>query len=410
LIAEIINVGTEILLGDILNTNSRYLSRRLAETGYSVFYQTVVGDNEKRLLDTINLAKSRCDVIILTGGLGPTNDDITKETVAKALNLNMYENIEVLNKIKDFFKRRDIEMTRNNVKQALMPEGSIILENNNGTAPGVMIDKEDKIFIILPGPPNELEPMFENCVIPILKDKSDKIIVSRTLKLVGIGESTASQILEDILNNQTNPTIAPYAKQSEVHFRITAKADNVEVCNELIDGLEAKVRYRLGEYIYTTSDKELKQVIVEKLINNKLTLSIAESCTGGLLSSLIVNCSGASKIFKEGIVTYANEAKINELNVDKHIIDTYGAVSQETARAMAMGLKNKVNTDISIATTGIAGPGGGTEEKPVGLVYIAIAYKKDIYVKKYNFTGNRTKIRNNAAKYALIHLNKIIGV
>lgn len=408
MVAEIICVGTELLLGDILNTNAQYLSRKLADIGVSVYFQTVVGDNEERLLKTLELAKSRSEVIILTGGLGPTSDDITKETVAESLNLNLNKDEKVYSKINNYFIQRNIKMSNNNIKQAYIPEGAIILENNNGTAPGVMIDKDNKVFIILPGPPYEMIPMFEDFVLSYLMNKSGEMIISKTLKLIGIGESIAANLLEDLINRQTNPTIAPYAKQSEVHFRITAKATNKDIANKLIEDLEEKVRDKLGKYIYTSEDKDLEEIVVEKLINKNLTISTAESCTGGLLSSVLVNCSGVSKVFKEGIITYSNESKIKELGVNENTINMFGAVSEETAREMALGIRSKANTNIGISITGIAGPKGGTKEKPVGLVYISISINNKIYVKKYNFIGNRIKIRNYAAKNALIYLNQIL--
>lgn len=404
MIAEIICVGTELLLGDILNTNAQYLSRRLAELGVSVYYQSVVGDNEERLIDLINTAKTRSEFIIFSGGLGPTSDDITKETVAKALNLNLYEDKTEAEKLKAFFASRTLVMTENNLKQVLIPEGATILINNNGTAPGVLMEQEGNTFVILPGPPNELVPMFEESVVPYVKNKSKDNIVSKTLRMVGIGESTAASIIQDIIDTQTNPSIAPYAKLAEVHFRITAKADSIEVADKMIQVYEEKVRERLGEYIYTTQPKELEEVIVDLLIQKGKTIATAESCTGGLVASTLINCSGVSGTFLQGAITYSNASKMIELGVSKDTLEQYGAVSEQVAIEMAQGICKKAQTDIGLSVTGIAGPTGGGGDKPVGLVYIAVAIGDEVCVKKIVLSGNRSKIRTGAAKNALIFL------
>lgn len=404
MVAEIICVGTELLLGDILNTNAQYLSRRLAELGVSVYYQSVVGDNEERLIQSINLAKTRSELIIFSGGLGPTSDDITKETVAKALNLNLYEDEVEAEKLKTFFLKRNVQMTLNNLKQVLVPEGATILINNNGTAPGILIEQERKVYIILPGPPNELVPMFEESVAPYIRKNSKDHIFSRTLRMIGIGESTAASMIQDIIDTQTNPSIAPYAKLSEVHFRITAKADNFETADKLISDYEAQVRNRLGAYIYTTQEKELEEVIVELLIKEGRTIATAESCTGGLIASTLINCSGVSEIFLQGAITYSNTSKVIELGVSKETLEQYGAVSEQVAIEMARGICKKSGANIGLSITGIAGPSGGTQDKPIGLVYIAIVRDDQVSTKMLNLSGNRSKIRASAAKNALIYL------
>ncbi|MCT4597661.1 MAG: competence/damage-inducible protein A [Vallitalea sp.] len=402
--AEIIAIGTEILLGDILNTNAQYLSRQLADMGISVYYQSVVGDNETRLIETIQNAMSRANIIITTGGLGPTTDDLTKETIGKVLELPLIEHEESRDRIIEIFNKRDIKMPSNNLKQAMIPEGAIVLENNNGTAPGFIVTKGKNTIIVLPGPPNEMIPMFCEKVKDELYKLNEGIIHSRTLKLCGIGESTVASMIQHIIDNQSNPTIAPYAKAGEVHLRITAKTNSNKEAIDLIDEMEVKVRNIVGEYIYTTDNKTLEETVVDLLNNNNLTLSLAESCTGGLLSSRIVNCSGVSEIYKEGIITYSNEAKMKYLSVSKDTLDEYGAVSEQTAREMVEGLIKNCNTSTGIAITGIAGPTGGTKDKPVGLVYIGIYYKGTITVKKCNFSGNRQKIRDRAVVEALIML------
>lgn len=408
MIAEIICVGTELLLGDILNTNAQYLSLRLADLGVSLYYQTVVGDNEERLLQTINHAKDRSDLIILSGGLGPTSDDITKETVAKALNLPLNLNNDQAEKLKQFFEGRNIPMANNNLKQAFIPEGAIILNNNNGTAPGILIESDEKAFVILPGPPNELIPMFEESVLPYIRKQSKDCIVSKTLKLIGIGEGSAAELVQSMIDEQTNPSIAPYAKLAEVHFRITARSSSVEQASKLIHSTELEMRKLLDKYIYTTEEKELEEIIVGMLTTYHKTVSIAESCTGGLLASTLVNCPGVSEVFKEGIIVYSNDSKIKELGVNEDSIDIYGAVSEEVIKEMAIGIKNRAQADVGLAISGIAGPTGGSDEKPVGLVYIAIAYKDETFIKRFQLSGNRMKIRMNAAKQGLIFLYQVL--
>lgn len=408
MIAEIICVGTELLLGDILNTNAQYLSRKLAELGVSVYYQSVVGDNEGRLLETINLASIRSDLIILSGGLGPTSDDITKETVAKALDLPLIKDDSQEKKILDFFSSRNYKMTTNNIKQAYIPKDAKVLENNNGTAPGILIEKNNVTYIILPGPPNELIPMFEENVVEYIRKKTSKRIVSRTLKLIGIGESAAAEKIQELIDNQTNPSIAPYAKLSEVHFRLTAKTDTDEEAMQRLNECENKINSILKDFIYTNEHYELEEVIVNQLIDRNLTISLAESCTGGLVASTIVNCPGASSVFKEAIIVYSNESKINLLGVKAETLEEFGAVSEETVREMATNMKDIAKTNIAVSVSGIAGPSGGTSEKPVGLVYICIAYEGKTYVKKLQLLGNRMKVRTNAAKQALIYLYQVM--
>ena len=394
MIAEIIAVGTELLLGNILNSNAKYLSEECAELGLSVYYQTVVGDNEERLTKVANQAIGRSDVIILTGGLGPTKDDLTKEVVAKLMNKKLVLHEPSKERIIEYFNKRKLDMTENNLKQALIPEGAVPLLNNNGTAPGILLHyKEiDKVIILLPGPPKEMQPMFSEHVKPYLKKQSNYVIVSKVLKVVGIGESKVETLISDIIENQYNPTIAPYAKDGEVHLRITAKAKSEQEANKLIEPVEFKIKKILGIAVYADDEKTtLEESVVEILKQNNLTLSIAESCTGGLLSATVVNCSGASSVFTEGIVTYSNEAKNKYLDVNEDIINKYGAVSEQTAYAMAKGMAKKANTDISLSVTGIAGPTGGTEQKPVGLVYIGCYIKGNIIVKETNIMGFKRK-------------------
>jgi nicotinamide-nucleotide amidase len=406
--AEIIAIGTEILLGDIVNSNAQYIAQELAALGIDMYYQQVVGDNEKRIIHAFDEAYSRSDIIITTGGLGPTEDDLTKEVAAKYFKKELLPNEESIEKIKNYFKFRERKMTENNLKQGLIPEGAIIINNDNGTAPGVIIEENSKIMIILPGPPKEMKPMFEDTVRPYLQKKADSIIMSRVIKILGIGESAVAEELKDIMTAQTNPTIAPYAKEVGVMLRITAKANNEEEAIKLIEPIEKEIKNRLGDNIYAIEDVSIEDVVAKLLIEKKLTISTAESCTGGMIAGTLINYPGISEVFLEGTVTYSNEAKHNRLGVKNETLEKYGAVSEETAREMAIGIANTAKTDVSIVTTGIAGPEGGTPEKPVGLVYIGVYFKGEVTVKKYVFNGNRSRVRLQATTTGLDMLRRVL--
>lgn len=398
--AEIISVGTELLLGQILNTNAKFISEQLASAGINLFYTTVVGDNAERLTDASKQAFSRADLVIFTGGLGPTGDDITKETVSEYFGLKTVCDEYSLNKIKVFFDKTNIKMTENNVKQAYMPEGAEIIENFNGTAPGCIIEKDGKIAVLIPGPPNEAEPMFKNQIMPYLLKKSGMTIVSKTVKTFGIGESALENKVKDLMESE-NPTLAPYAKTGEAELRITAKSETAEGAERLISDMLEKVKSRIGEYIYGYDDETLNSAVYKFLKNNGMTLGTAESCTGGLLADSIVKTPGSSSVFGYGVVTYANEAKMKLLGVKAETLEKYGAVSPQTASEMAEGIRRLSASDLGAATTGIAGPDGGTAEKPVGLVYIAVAGRNGTRVKKLNLSGNREKVRLLAVKNVL---------
>lgn len=406
--AEIISIGTELLLGDIVNSNAQFLGQELAALGIEMYYQQVVGDNEERILHAFKEAYNRCDIIITTGGLGPTDDDLTKEMAAKYFNKRLFEDKESLENLQEYFKFRKRKMTTNNLKQALIPEGATAIKNNNGTAPGVIIEENNKIMIILPGPPKEMKPMFEEDIKPYLKSKSDSVIISKMIKILGIGESAVAETVKDLMESQSNPTIAPYAKEIGVILRITAKAENEAAALKLIEPLEIEIKNRLGENVYATEDISIEDVVAKLLIENKYTVSTAESCTGGMIASTLINYPGISEVFMEGAVTYSNEAKHKRLGVKNETLEKYGAVSEETAREMAIGIAKKANTDVSIVTTGIAGPGGGTEEKPVGLVYIGVYVKGKVKVEKHIFKGNRFKVRNQATITALDILRRCL--
>lgn len=410
MIAELISVGTELLLGNIVNTNAAFLSEECAKLGLSVYYQTVVGDNPGRLKEAIEIAKNRAEVIILGGGLGPTEDDLTKETTAEVFGRGMYLDEHSKTLIEAYFTKlgRDMStITDNNWKQAMMPEGAIVIDNDNGTAPGVILEAEGKIAIMLPGPPNELIPMWKKSIVPYLKSKQPDTIESVTLKICGMGESRVETEILDLIDAQTNPTIATYAKTGEVHVRITAKAENADAAKELMKPVIWEIKSRLGKYIYAMDEQvTLEACIVDMLKASEMLLTTVESCTGGLLSGRVVNAAGASEVFGQSFVTYANKAKRKLVGVKKSTLKEFGAVSEQTAKEMAEGGCKEADADVCLAITGIAGPEGGTEEKPVGLVYIGCCIKGKTVVRKYQFTGNRQKIREHAVVSALVLLRE----
>ena len=402
MVGEIISVGTELLLGNIVNTNAAYLAEQCAALGVSCFYQTCVGDNEIRLTETVKTALKRSDVIILTGGLGPTRDDLTKEVVAVAMRRKLVEDAKAKDMLVSYFEKRGIEMTENNLKQALVPNGSFVMYNDNGTAPGLIIESGKKTAILLPGPPGEMRPMFERYVTEYFKKKNPFVISSVTVKLCGIGESKAEEMIADLIAKQENPTIAPYAKTGEVHLRVTAGAESEKDAMNLIRPVVKNLKSIFGDKVYTTEEQvTLEDAVVRLLSENSLTLCTAESCTGGLVSARLVNVSGASDVFKCGHVTYSNKAKRRMLGVKKSTLDEHTAVSAEVAGEMAKGARKSCKADVAVSVTGLAGPGGGTEQIPVGTVYIGCDVKGKVTVREYHFSGNRSKIRENAAAAAL---------
>lgn len=408
--AEIICVGTEILLGNIVNTNAAYLAEKCAYLGLSNYYQVVVGDNEQRLLETINTAKSRADVIFLIGGLGPTEDDLTKETAAKAFNVELVMDEEAKNNIVTILTNRGIDITNNNFKQALVPKGSIVLYNKNGTAPGIIMEEAEKVVIMLPGPPNEFVPMVDDQVVPyFLKKGTNDVIYSRVVKLVGVGESKVAEEISDLIA-MTNPTVATYAKTGEVHIRVTASAANDDEAKALVKPVVKKLKAMYPDNVYSTNaDETLERAVVELLSKNGLSITAAESCTGGLVCGKIVNVAGASEVFRGGYITYSNKQKRNVIGVKKSTLEKYGAVSEQVAAEMAKGVLEVSKADVAISTTGIAGPGGGTPEKPVGLVYIGCAVKNKVYVEKFNFSGSRNKVRESTVVAALSMVRKYVS-
>lgn len=400
--AEILCVGTELLLGDIINTNAAYIARELANIGIDVYYQTVVGDNNGRLKESLALAFSRADIVVMTGGLGPTYDDLTKETVADYFHKKMIMDDASLKSIEGFFHRLKRPMTENNKKQAMMPEGAAIFPNANGTAPGLAVSENGKTAILLPGPPAEMRPMFQDAVLPYLMKFSDKVLLSHNIRIFGMGESRVEEMLYDLMKNSTNPTIAPYAKAGEVTLRVTAAAETKEECEKMIVPAIKKIEAVIGKYIYGIDVPDIQTATVKELIRKKVTVATAESCTGGLVSERITEVPGASEIFGCGVCSYANEIKHRVLGVSEETLAKYGAVSEQTAREMAGGVRKLAGADIGVSTTGIAGPGGGTPEKPVGLVYIGIDSDKLTTVLKLNINyhkaDERTYIRHMTAQ------------
>lgn len=405
--AEIIAVGTELLLGDIVNSNAQFLAKELATMGISVYHHTVVGDNEERILKAFDDAFERCDIIITTGGLGPTKDDLTKEMAAKYFNKDLVVHEESLKVIEEYFKKSGKDLKGGNRKQAYFPNDAIVLPNSCGTAPGAIIKGDnDKTIIVLPGPPREMKAMFNASVEPYLSKLTDCVLVSKVLRIFGIGEGHMAEMVGDIIESQTNPTVAPYAKNIDVTLRITARGKDEKEAEKLIEPVEKEIRERLGENIYGEGETSLEEVIAKILIQKNLTIATAESCTGGLLAGTLVNYPGISEVFLQGAITYSNEAKMRILSVKKETIDNFGAVSEETAREMAEGIAKIAGTNIGLSTTGIAGPGGGTNDKPVGLVYVGLYINGETKVREYNFQGDRQKIRQRTLMNALDWLRR----
>ena len=413
---ELVSVGTELLLGDIVNTNTAYLSKELAALGFGVFRQTTVGDNRERLIKTLESAFLENDTVIITGGLGPTDDDITKECAAEYFGREFYFHEYSWVKILERLTRsgRNI-ITENNKKQAMIPEGAIVLENYCGTAPGIIIEENNKRIVLMPGPPREMRDMFEKSVKPYLEKFSNKQFISKYVRFYGIGESLLETKIKDIMDNQTNPTLALYAKTGEVLLRITASGDDKEECEDLIRKQLGEIENRVGEYIYLVGDEdisstqtEMNTVVANLLIENKFTIAIAESLTGGKISSMLVEKSGISEAFLEGIVCYSNKSKINTLGVREETLAKFGAVSEEVAKEMALGAAKRLGADFAVATTGIAGPNSDETDKPVGLAYIGIYAQGDISVRECLFTGDRELIRYRTSVEALEEVRRNI--
>ncbi len=409
--SAILSVGTELLFGQITNTNTVYLSQKLNFMGIDVMYHETVGDNPERVKQVMHRMLEEVDMIITTGGLGPTQDDLTKEMAAEVMGCELKLNVPALAKLKSYFISTGRNMSYNNMKQAWLPEAKdgIVLPNNGGTAPGCIFEKNGKVIICLPGPPREMTRMFEESVEPYLKNRTEDVIFYKMLKIFGIGEGQLENMLQGVITGQTDPTIATYAKENEVGVRVTSKRKTEEEAEAAVEAMCERVREIAGNAIYSEDNEELKDVVAHKLIEKNITISCAESCTGGLFAGTLIGTDGISSVFERGLVTYSNRAKEEELGVSHETLEKFGAVSEETAREMTAGLKKKTGSQLCISVTGIAGPGGGTREKPVGLVYICADYNGKVVCKEYKVRPvNRNWIRNYTVMLMMNMINRMI--
>ena len=404
--AEIIAVGTELLMGEILNSNSRDIARELYNLGIDVYHQSVVGDNLNRVSKELETAFERADLVITTGGLGPTRDDLTKEAAAHFLKRDMILDEESIRHLEDFFGSRGLPLNEGNKRQAYFPEGAKIIPNENGTAPACIIEFDEKVLVILPGPPREVIPLMEKYIIPYLEKRTGKVFISDIINISGIGEGHMEEKIMDIIEAQENPTVAPYAKEHGLTLRVTASASTEQEARLLLEPVVKKICDRLGMDVYAIGDTTLEAVVASLLIEQNLSISVAESCSGGLLAGRLINYPGISKVFKEGFITYSNESKINTLGVDSKILSKYGAVSEEVAKQMAKGAADRAKSDVALSITGIAGPDGGTDEKPVGLVYIGLYLLGEVKVMKMDSWGSRDNVRRRAVSQALDMLRR----
>lgn len=411
-IAEIIGVGTELLLGNTVNTDARDISEGLSELGINVFFHTVVGDNPQRLKSAVSIAKSRADIIITTGGLGPTYDDLTKQVLAECFGKKLVCDQETADSIKEYFQKRSsvrgIKMTENNLQQAMLPEGCTILRNDWGTAPGCAFESDGTYVIMLPGPPKECRSMFRNCAMPYLKEMSDSEILSHNINIFGRGESSIEQQLREMMQELNNPTLAPYAKSGEVMLRLTAKAPTRQEAEDLMTPVLEKVKNELGDVIYAIDGKSLEDTVLTLLKESKKTLATAESCTGGLMSKRLTDIPGSSVAFLGGVNSYSNKAKTIFLGVDSELIREHGAVSEEVARAMAEGAASKLGADYGIGITGIAGPDSDGSHKEVGTVFIAMKTPETTYCIEMHLGNDRGRNRLMSVNYAFDMLRRYL--
>jgi nicotinamide-nucleotide amidase len=407
--AEIIAIGSELLTPTKTDTNSLWLTEKLNEIGVEVKLKTIVGDDGARLEETIKDALSRSDIVITTGGLGPTEDDITRTVSAKAVGLELVFNEEVLDEVRARFRSFGREMPETNKRQAYIIEGADVLPNPNGSAVGMSLKIREKFFVVLPGPPRELKPMFENFVLPKLRESAGEIYVKRkVLRVSGMGESAVDELIAPIYKEYKNVSTSILFNRSEIELHLTAQTETIEEAERLLEELSGKIAEKLGAAVFALNGETMEEVVGKLLIEGGKTLSVAESCTGGLIAQRITEVAGSSAYFIEGAVTYANDSKIRTLGVPREIIEAHGAVSAETAEAMAKGMREKARTDFALAVTGIAGPGGGTEEKPVGLVFIGYADESETKSIKINLPGDRYLIRWRSSQAALDCLRRQI--
>lgn len=406
--SEIISVGTELLLGEIVDTNASYLSQKLAELGIDVHYRHTVGDNLARLSDVISTALSRSDIVLLTGGLGPTDDDLTREAISEATGRPLRRVAASETWLREFFAARNRPLADSNLKQADAPEGAEHMPNSCGTAPGIYLQWQGKLLFAAPGPPTELHAMTERTILPLLRKALGETnqLFTRSLLMADIGESNVATALKDLIDAQADPTIAMYASPALVRVRLATKAPDEASAQARFAPVEAQIREILGNHVFGVDDDTMGTVLGRLLTERRQTLAVAESCTGGLVASKITDAPGASAYFLTGVVAYANETKMRLLHVPAEIIEQHGAVSEECARAMAEGVRTDSGADYGIATTGIAGPGGGTDEKPVGLVYIAVADANGTFVLRQYWPGNRDQFKQRVSQMALGLLRK----
>ena len=400
--AEIISVGTELLLGQVINTDASYVARALSELGIDMMFSCTVGDNNGRLKEALTRALERSDLVITTGGLGPTEDDLTKETIAECAGAPLVLHEESMERLKEHFNGR--HMGQNQIKQAMLPQGATVLPNDRGTAPGCAVEtKEGKIIMMFPGPPSELIPMLHSYGIPFLMKRENASIFSMNVHVFGQGEGAVAEMLSD-MTDASNPTVATYAKEGEMYVRVTAKAENAQKAEEMCRPVAERIRERIGDCVYGINVDSLEQLAVNLLSERKMTIATAESCSGGLLAKRITDIPGSSQVFEMGAVTYANRIKTLLLGVPEELLEKHGAVSEEVAAAMAEGVREKAGSDIGIGITGIAGPDGGTEEKPVGLIYVGLSDQAGTVVRKVKVFSQRrprSYYRYTAASYAL---------
>ena len=402
---EILSIGTELLMGNVIDTNSSFFANECTKMGYVINHHQTVGDNYKRLEEAMRLALSRSDVVITSGGLGPTSDDITKEVAAKVFEMELAINEDAKNHIKKYFEKTGrVCSTKTEFKTAQIPKGAMTINNDNGTALGVIMQKNDKTMILFPGPPIEVNSIYNNGVKSFLEKLSKNKLTSITLKLVDIGETVASERIKTLIDNQTNPTIAPYAKTGEMHFRVTYSGDNLSELYKVVD----EIKKILGKYIYTErEDENLQQVVFNLLKEKNMKLSIAESCTGGMVAEMFTGISGASTCFNGSFVTYTDEMKQKILNVNCVTLKNFTAISSEVALEMAIGALSLANSDIAVSITGNAGPNASCN-KDVGLVYIAVATREKQVVNEFHFSGDRDKIRLLSANNAFNLVRKLL--
>ncbi len=373
MVCEIVCVGTEILLGDIVNTNAVYIARRLALMGISVLRQSVVGDNNARLDEMLKQALERSDIVITTGGLGPTADDITRDCCCEVMESRLILNEKIKNQIESYFQSKNIKMAESNLRQAYVPEDGTVFENHNGTAPGFAIEKNSKVIIALPGPPREMKPMFEESVVPLLKKYSDLTLISHNIKMIGIGESNMAEEAGSLLNGE-NPTVAPYAKDGECLLRVTASGKDEAEAEARAKPIVDEILKRFKAFVYAVDEPNIETALVKLLKKHKKKIALAESCTGGYAAKRITDISGSSEIFDCAVVSYSNEIKNKILGVKKEDLDSFGAVSEPVARQMAEGIRRISGADFGIGITGIAGPLSDNTNKPVGLSFVAMSY------------------------------------